>query len=172
MKKLTKKVLLEHLDKSEKEDIINEIITLFGKFENVKEFYRAELSGGTNPVLETYKKKITKAYSSINPSERRTNRNVNKLIIDFKKVCIYRNELIDILLFRVESGVEAFIRNNKRSETFYNSIVTSFKDAVNIIVSEKIMEEFQQRIFSIIKNSEAGKYSTKERMEEMIRNFD
>src|ERR1700722_13075444 len=108
--KFTKKSLLKHLAKSDKEDIIQEVMTLFDKFKNVKEFYAAELSDEANPLLEGYKKKITKAYSSENPKERRTNLNVNKLINEFKKIRIYEHELVDLMLHRVECGVEAFNR--------------------------------------------------------------
>ena len=167
MKKFTKKALIEHLFKSDKQDIIKEIMILFEKFENVKEYYKAELSD-SNRVLETYKKKITNAYSAGNPSERRTNMNVNKLIVNFKRIYIYRNEFIEILLHRAECGVEAFNRNSKRSETFYNCIVNSFKEAVKIIVSEKNVYEYEQRISTLIKNSVAGNYHIKERMESIV----
>ena len=167
MKKFTKKSLLEHLFKSEKEDIIKEVTTLFEKFENVKEYYKSELSD-KNPVLETYKKKITKAYSSSNPSERRTNMNVNKLIKAFKKISIYQNEAIDLLLHRTRCGIEAFNRNEKRSETFYNSILNSFEEAVKIIVSEKRNEEYEKEISGLVENAEIGKYLIKERMQDIV----
>src|SRR5690348_13438530 len=98
MKKFTKKQLLDHLAKSEKEEIIQELLVLFEKFQNVKEFYKAELSTEDNPMLENYKKKITLAYSSDKASERRTNMNLNKLISGFKRIMIYQKEIIDLLL--------------------------------------------------------------------------
>ena len=119
MSKLTKKSLIKHLDKSDKEDIIREVLTLFDKFKNVKEFYTAELTDAANPMLERYKKKITIAYSSENPKERRTNLNVNKLIKEFKKISIYERELADLMLHRVECGIAAFSKNMNRSATFY-----------------------------------------------------
>ncbi|MGP8215824.1 MAG: DUF6155 family protein [Bacteroidia bacterium] len=168
MHKLTKKALLKHLNKSDKEDIIREVISLFDKFKNVKEFYAAELSDEANPMLEAYKKKITKAYSSANPKERRTNMNVNRLISEFKKISIYERELADLMLYRVECGVAAFRRNNKRSATFYNCIIASFEDAVKLITANNYMNELRKRIDKIIKDSEAGKYGITERMEEIL----
>ncbi|HVA97498.1 MAG TPA: DUF6155 family protein [Bacteroidia bacterium] len=172
MKKLTKSALIKHLQKSEKEDIINEIIRLFDTFKNVKEFYKAELSQEENPVVETYKKKITKAYSSANPSERRTNLNVNKLITDFKKTNIYSDDLIEILLHRVEVGVEAISRNNKRSETFYKCIISSFKQAILLMDSEITQQKFEQRIAQIIKKSEKGKFAVSEQLADIAINYE
>jgi hypothetical protein len=163
MKKFTKKVLLEHLFKSDKEDISKEVIVLFEKFENVREYYKAELSDNSS-VLNAYRKKIAVAYSAENPSERRTNMNVNKLIKNFKKISVYKSELIDLLLHRVECGVEAFKRNSKRSETFYRSIENSFEEACKLIVSEKSVSEYENRISAIIENSINGKYQISERM--------
>ena len=168
MGKLTKKALLKHLNKSDKEDIIAEVITLFDKFKNVKEFYQAELSDDSNPILDKYKKKIAKAYSLPNPKERSTNINVNKLINEFKKICIYDRELADLMLYRVECGIEAFTRNNKRSATFYNCIVVTFEDAIKLIVGDQSINEFKQRIDRVVKNAAKGKYDVKERMEMVV----
>lgn len=168
MKKLTKKNLLEHLNKSDKEDLITEVVTLFEKFDNVKEFYRGELSADNNPVLDTYKKKITQAYLKVNPKERSTNLNVNKLIAAFKKVNLYKDELIDLNLHRVECGVAAFARDKNRTETFYNCILKSFEEAVNIIVSQNLVAEYETRLESIIKNTGEGKYEIRSKLQSIF----
>jgi len=167
MGKLTKKALLKHLNKSDKDDIISEVITLFDKFKNVKEFYQAELSQDSNPALEKYKKKIAKAYSLPNPKERSTNINLNKLINEFKKICIYDRELADLMLYRVECGIEAFTHNNKRSATFYNCIAVTFESAIKLIISDGSIEDFRQRINKIVKNTSEGKHNINERIGEI-----
>jgi len=167
--KFTKKTLLKHLAKSDKEDIIREIITLFDKFKNVKEFYAAELSDAENPLLESYKKKITYAYSSANPKERRTNMNVNKLIKEFKKVSIYEREVADLMLHRVECGVEAFKRDNNRSATFYNCIVTSLEEAASIISANDYSDEFRDRTLGISRGSQLAKYGVDARIKEITK---
>lgn len=164
MAKFTKKALLKHLNKSDKEDIIREVVTLFDKFKNVKEFYTAELTDDANPLLETYKKKITKAYSLANPKERSTNANVNKLINAFKKISIYEREIIDLLLHRVECGVAAFNRNNNRSATFYNCIANSFEEAISSITATDYSSEFKPRINKILVASKAGKFGFQARI--------
>lgn len=163
MAKLTKKSLIKHLTKSDKEEIIREVLTLFDKFKNVKEFYTAELTEEANPLLERYKKKITIAYSSVNPKERRTNMNVNKLIKEFEKICIYERDLADLMLHRVECGIAAFRRNNNRSATFYNCIASTFEEAIELISADNSSDEFKQKIERIIKGSEGGKFGIKER---------
>lgn len=171
MSKFTKKALLKHLQKSDKEDIINEVVTLFDKFKNVKEFYKSELSDEADPLLDKYKKRITEVYSLSNPKERSTNINLNRLIKDFKKVSIYERELADLMLHRVECGIIAFTKNNKRSATFYNCIISTFEDSIKLIISDNYLEEFKPRIDKIIKNSGKGKYKTKDRMEEILDKF-
>jgi hypothetical protein len=167
--KLTKKSLLKHLSKSDKEDIIREVIILFDKFKSVKEYYTAELTDDKNPLLENYKKKITKAYLLKNPKERSTNININKLINEFKKINIYNHEIVDLLLHRTECGIAAFNRNNKRSATFYNCITTTFKEAITLITADNSLSEFQERIDKIIKTSKAGKFEIREKFKEAVR---
>jgi hypothetical protein len=167
--KLTKKALIKHLTKSDKEDIVQEVLTLFDKFKNVKEFYTAELTGEANPMLERYKKKITIAYSSENPKERRTNLNVNKLIKEFKKISIYERELADLVLHRVECGISAFQKNANRSATFYNCITNSFEDAIKLISANDYQDEFRQRVHQILKSSGQGKFGIQERLEEITK---
>ncbi|HTB30494.1 MAG TPA: DUF6155 family protein, partial [Bacteroidia bacterium] len=137
------------------------------KFKNVKEFYTAELTDETNPLLERYKKKITIAYLLENPKERSTNLNVNKLIKEFKKTSIYERDLIDLMLHRVECGVAAFRRNANRTATFYNCIFSSFEDAVKLISGNDLLPEFKTRINKIIQQSETGKFGIRERMKDI-----
>ncbi len=168
MPKLTKKALLKHLSKSDKEDIIREVVTLFDKFKNVKEFYTAELTDEANPMLEWYKNKITIAYALANPKERSTNINLNKLIKEFKKISIYERDTADLMLHRVECGVAAFNKNSKRSPTFYNCILTSFQETCTLISANDYADEFKSRIAAILKNSKEGKFEIQERMKEII----
>ena len=167
-KGLPKKALLKHLAQSEKEDIIKEVLTLFDKFNNVKEYYTAELTDDANPMLERYKKKITLAYSSGNPKERRTNMNVNRLLKEFKKISIYERETADLMLYRVECGVAAFRRNNNRSPTFYSCIATTFEDALKIISIDNSIDEFRKRINKILKDSKPGKCGFSERLKNIL----
>ncbi len=169
MPKLTKKALLKHLDKSDKEDIIREVVILFDKFKNVKEFYAAELTDAANPLLERYKKKITDAYSAGNPKERTTNLNINKLIREFKKISIYERELADLMLHRVECGIAAFRKNTNRSATFYNCIGSTFDEAIELIFANNYQDEFKTRIHRIIKSSEPGKFGIQTRITEIAK---
>jgi hypothetical protein len=165
MAKLTQKALLKHLNKSEKEDIINEIMVLFNKFKNVKEFYQAELLNEASPTIESYKRKMKTAYEKPNPKEKTTNANINRLLKEFKKINIYDRDMADLLLYRVECGVAAIKRNNKRSSTFYNCILTSFQEAIRLIVADNSLPKFKDRIDKIIKSSEVGKFDIQDKMD-------
>ena len=164
MPRLTKKALLKHLNKSDKEDIIREVVTIFDKFKNVREFYSAELTDEANPLLLKYKRKIAEAYARPNPKEKTTNSNINRLVAEFKKVSIYNRDTADLMLYRVECGVAAFGHDINRTATFYNSILTTFDTAIRLIYSEGYEEEFKVRIKKVVKDAEPGKYAIAERM--------
>lgn len=167
MARLTRKALLSHLNKSDKEEIVGEVITLFDKFKNVREFYAAELMDEKNPLLERYKNKIAEAYSKPNPKERTTNINLNRLITEFKKISVYNREVIDLMLYRVECGVNAFVLKNRRTSTFYKCILATFEEAVKIMVADGSTNEFRVRVKKILKDAEPGKYEIAERMRDI-----
>ena len=169
MARLTKKALVKHLDKSDKEDIIREVVILYDTFKNVKEFYQSELSEDANPSLEKYKRKIHEAYSRPNPKERTTNANLNRLLKEFKKISIYDRELADLMLYRAECGIAAIKKNNKRSATFYNCILATFKEAVHLITADGSMNEFKPRIDKICKDAAKGRFDIKKEMENSIK---
>ncbi len=165
MTKLTKRHLLKHLNKSDKQDIILEVLTLFCKFKNVKEFYKAELSEDGNPLLANYKKRISEAYTAANPKERRTNLNLNRLLREFRKVSISEQDVIDLMLHRVECGLAAIERNGKRSAAFCNCILSTFRDAIKLIDNQVIINDNKVRIEKIIESAKPGNYNLKGRME-------
>ncbi len=168
MKKLTKRALLEHLHQSDKEMLVEEILHLFNKFSNVKEFYQAELSSEGTPLLERYKKKIAEAYAAANPKDRSTNKNIDTLLRDFRKVSVHSEELIDLLLYRAECGLEAAKRNPLRPRAFYNCLLRSFSEALKQIRSIDSDEQYRKRIQGILKNSEGAKFGMEDLMQDAV----
>jgi len=162
MKKLTKKKLASHLEQCDKEEIIKEVITLFDKFKNVKEFYANELSNEGSPLLDKYKKTIADAYAGANPSDRRTNTNLNKLLRDFKKISVFPSEQVELSIYRVECAMDAIDRNSRRTEAFYNAVINSFNEAIKVIRAKELGEEFSQRIATIVKNCPQGRFNLKQ----------
>jgi hypothetical protein len=169
LSRLSKRKFISHLNRLDKQDIIDEVVQLFNKFSVVKEYYKAELAGEANPLLAKYKMKIEKAYAAPNPKERTTNINLNRLISGFKKISVSEYDTIDLMLHRVECGLEAVKRNNRRTATFYRCIISTFDEAMELMKPDIVWEEHRERIMLILAASEVGRQDLTARLEALLR---
>jgi len=145
MPRLTKTALQKHLQHLDKEELIAEMVRLFGKFKMVNEHFQMEYGDDTREVVDAYKQKIRKAYFSNRRIRRPRTASVKKLIAEFKKVALFEYDTIDLLLYRVENSIEFAHVNGYMSEAFYKSILSAFTEAVQLIAKNNAWGEFKVR---------------------------
>lgn len=145
MPRLTKTALQKHLQQLEKEELIAEIVHLFGKFKMVNEHFQMEYGEDTKEVVNTYKHKIRKAYFSGRRIRRPKTASVKKLIAEFKKVALFDYDVIDLLLYRVENSIEFAKTYEYMTEAFYKSILSAFAEAIGLIVKVNVWSDFRDR---------------------------
>ena len=167
MPRFSKKTLLHHLEQLETEELREEVIRLYDKFNQVKEYYQSELSEGENPLLESYKKRIRSAYFPKTGKGRRKNSRVRKLLGEYKKVAVFDYDMIDLLLFRVECGVEYATEFREKKERIYTAIIGSFEEAVLLMKASPIHENFVVRCEQIIAKAPSDLYGFKEKLAEI-----
>ena len=100
----SKNGLLRHLEELEKEDLIAEIEKLCQKFEEVKKYFEIELSGDASKYVSAAKKKITAQFWFSNGNMRFNPKSskLNNIIKEFEQVSIYKQDVIELYLFRIE----------------------------------------------------------------------
>jgi len=115
--------LLKFLNELEKEELIEEIEKLCAKFEIVKKYFEIELSGDATRFVVNAKKEIHKQFYFSggglrgNPKASR----LNAILKEFEKVSIYKEDIIDLLLYRIEETF-AYAKDNRNiSEALYSS---------------------------------------------------
>ncbi len=89
MAKTTKLSLKKHLDELEKKELVEEVLKLYSKFSQVKEFYQMELSEDTKAFVEGYKKKIKAIYFPARGYGHPRASAIRRLISNFKKVAVF-----------------------------------------------------------------------------------
>jgi hypothetical protein len=145
MPRLTKAALQKHLQHLEKEELIAQLLQLFGKFKMVNEHFQMEYGEDTQEVVNAYKHKIRKAYFSNRRIRRPRTASAKKLITEFKKVALFEYDIIDLLLFRVENSIEFADKNGYMSDAFYKSILSAFGEAIQLMSKSNLTAEFKDR---------------------------
>lgn len=154
MAKITKLSLKKHLDELEKKELVEEVLKLYTKFSQVKEFYQMELSEDTKAFVESYKKKIKAIYFPARGYRYPRASAIRRLISKFKKVAVFDYDVVDLLLYRVENGIAYSKTFGGIDEAFYTSIESSYDEALKLIIKSNLLSEFKDRCQEIVNGSE------------------
>lgn len=154
MKKINLRDLKQYLNQKSKVELINEISDLFGKFENVKNYYTTKINpDNAKQVLQKFKDIIKKEFF---PSRGYGNAKLSvarKAISDFKKVTNSKKELADIMLFYVEMGVEYTNTYGDINESFYTSMESMYEKVLKYIFDQGLQDQFIDRCEEIVKDT-------------------
>ena len=149
MPRLTKAALQKHLNHLEKEELVDQILTLFAKFKGVNEHFQMEFGESTQGVVDVYKARLRKVFFGPRVRFPRLSA-AKKIIAEFKKVALFEYDLIDLILYRVENSIEFVNGRNYPVENFYRSIESSLAEALKLIVNGKSEAEFKERCEKIV----------------------
>lgn len=109
-----------------------------------------ELGQDTNAVLDEYKALVKKEYLPKRGYPRASSRESKKVITAFKKIAIFKKDVIDLMLYRVEVMIVFSNEFGYLDEPFVLSIERTFEDACKLIQSERLASFFKQRCLDIL----------------------
>lgn len=126
-----------------KEELIKELQKLYGKFDSVQQYYKLELSEDSEAVLAEFKAKIKKEYFPTRGYGAARNNVSRKVIIEFKKISVHPKDVVELLLYRVEKMLEFTLTYGDIDEPFYNSLISSFEQACELIEKEQLQTYYK-----------------------------
>lgn len=145
--------LKKHLQSLTQEDLVEEILKLAKRFKDVKAYYDMDLGGEARQkaILDDYKKKLDKDFvpRDGHPSISKQ----RSLISEFKKISVFPYDVIDLLLYRVECGVDFTNSYGDMWEGYYDSIAGSYEEALKLIQKNGLKSHFLNRCLIISKES-------------------
>ena len=143
------------LDEMTLDELKQEILKLYNKLPQVKDFYNQDLmtEEERQEVLNKFKEKIYKEFwtSKGNPKGMINNSTIKNTISDYEKICLFAFDLVDLLLYRVEIATEYAEQFGGMAESNYNASITTFKKAMKIIQENSFLSHFEIRIKIIFK---------------------
>ena len=151
---MSKRDLKKYLSELNKEQLEEQIIELYEKFNPVKVYYNFVFNPKEDSLLQECKLKISNEYFPIKKLGRRSKPKMRrsvaqKLIKHFIGLGVDPFVIADVMLYNIEIAQTYSGENLIKQELFYKSMFNSFEQAVEFIISNGIYNEYEfERIIS------------------------
>ena len=169
---MSKRALKKYIGSLEKEDLEEQILDLYTRFDDVKTFYNFVFNPNEDKLVKEAKFKISKEYFPPNNRRPKTRRSVaHKLIKHFLKLEMESHSLADVMFYNVEIA-QTYSKNKENiTESFQKSIFKSFEQAVNFVIDKGISAEFINRIHQISEEAEEQNWTNSYQFDQLNDRF-
>jgi hypothetical protein len=170
---MSKRDLKKYLSELNKEQLEEQIIDLYEKFQPVKVYYNFVFNPKEESLLQDSKLKISNEYFPIKKLGRRSKPKMRrsvaqKLIKHFVVLGVDPFVIADVMLYNIEIAQAYSSDNPIKQELFFKSMFNSFEQAVEFIISNGIYAEFKTRIGSIFQETVDQKWINQYEFERII----
>lgn len=160
---MSKRQLTEFLNDLNKQELKEQVIDLYHRFKDVKEFYDFSFDPKEEERLRLAKTKISREYFPEKGKKAKKRRSVAQKHIRKLQQLEANPELIaDIMLYAIEVAQTYSAQNAMKQQAFYKSMLTSFRAALVWIDKNGLFSDFQDRIETIITQSRAQNWMNTE----------
>jgi hypothetical protein len=170
---MSKRDLKKYVSELNKEQLEEQIIDLYEKFQPVKVYYNFVFNPKEESLLQDSKLKISNEYFPIKKLGRRSKPKMRrsvaqKLIKHFVVLGVDPFVIADVMLYNIEIAQAYSSENLIKQELFFKSMFNSFEQAVDFIISNGIYAEFKTRIGSIFQETVDQKWINQYEFERII----
>lgn len=147
---MSKRELRKYLKGLTKEQLEDQIVDLYERFKQVKEYYDFAFNPNENELIEQCRFQISKEYYPIGSRKAKMRRSVAQKWI--KKLTLLDADatlLADVMFFNIEIALTFSGEHIIRQESFFTSIYKSFDEALRFVSEKGILTEFRGRIEKI-----------------------
>lgn len=176
---MSKRDLKKYLAELNKEQLEEQIIELYEKFSPVKVFYDFVFNPKEDKLLQESKTKISHEYFPIKkagakwrPKAKMRRSVAQKIIKHFISLGVDPFVIADIMFYNIEIAQTYSSGNFIKQELFYKSMLNSFEQAVNFVISNGILNEFKARIIAVQKETLQQKWKNKYDFEAILDKID
>ncbi len=152
---MSKRALKKYLKSLDKEQLEEQILDLYQRFDDVRIFYNFVFNPREEKLVQEAKLKISKEYFPPNKRKAKARRSIaQKQIKQFLKLGVDPYATADVMLYNIEIAQTFSADRKNLNEAFYKSILKSFEEAINFIHQKGITGEFGKRIQKITAKTE------------------
>jgi hypothetical protein len=147
---MSKRELRKYLKELNKEQLEDQLIDLYDRFKNVKEYYDFAFNPNESALIEQCRFQISKEYYPVNSRKAKLRRSVaQKWIKKLISLDADSSLLADVMFFNIEIAQTFSGENFVRQESFFTSFYKSFDEALRYVSEKGILPEFRGRIEKI-----------------------
>lgn len=151
---MSKRQLSEFINELSKEELKDQLLDLYKRFKEVKEFYDFSFDPNEKKRLQEAKTKIGREYFPDKGKRAKKRRSIaQKHIRKLQQLEADPVIVADIMLYHIEVAQTYTIESPIKQHAFYKSMLTSFRAALVLITQNGLIPDFQKRIEEIITQS-------------------
>ncbi|OXA88367.1 DUF6155 family protein [Flavobacterium hercynium] len=176
---MSKRDLKKYLGELSKEQLEEQIIELYEKFSPVKVYYDFAFNPKEDKLLQESKVKISHEYFPVKkpgakwrPKAKMRRSVAQKIIKHYISLGVDPFVTADVMLYNIEIAQTFSSQGLIKQELFYKSMLNSFEQAVNFVISNGILNEFKSRILAIHQETLQQKWKNKYDFEAIIDKID
>ena len=151
---MSKRDLKLYVHDLNKEQLQKQLIDLYTRFKDVKEYYDFAFNPKENKLIEECKFKISKEYFPNTKRKAKCRRSVAQSYIrHFKRLGVEPSLIADIMLFNIEVAQTYSSEKEILKESFCKSMLKSFEEAINYSLENGLTNELSDRFEKITDES-------------------
>lgn len=166
---MSKRDLKKYLAGLDKDQMGEQFLELYDKFPDVKTYYDFVFNPKEDKLVGEAKGKIANEYFPVKTKRAKLRRSTaQKYIKHFLTLGVDAFAIADLMLFNIETAQKYSAKREMRYSSFYKSMVNSFEQAVNFIISNGIAPDFKARIFAIAEEVKRQRWENRYEFERII----
>jgi hypothetical protein len=142
--------LKKFLDSLSKDELIKHILELDKKYKPVQEYYQLFLTNDIVAVVHKYKQVIDNEFFPKRGEPKMRLSIARNAVSEAKKLGLPSDNIADLMLFYVETGVEFTMAYGDIDEPFYNSMESMYLKALKFMHKENLLDRYTIRAKAIV----------------------
>ncbi|MEQ8909666.1 MAG: DUF6155 family protein [Vicingaceae bacterium] len=160
---MSKRQLISFIKELDREELEAQLIDLYERFKNVKEFYDFSFSPNENKRYQEAKYKIAKEYFPENGRKAKKRRSIaQNLFKHLLKLEFNPQLLADLMLFNIEIAQTYTKDQTIKQAAFCKSMLKSYRHALVYISEHGLEIDFKNRVEAIVETAAEQKWENAE----------
>lgn len=151
---MSKRELKTYIASLKKRELEDQVLDLYERFKNVKEYYDFSFRPNEEALLTKAKAAILKEYFPPGKRKAKARRSIaQKTIRHYKLLGVDPWVIAEIMFYNIETAQAYAARKQPKQDAFYSSLFNSYDEAVTYMIQNGLKTDFLSRIEKI--NEEA-----------------
>lgn len=170
---MSKRDLKKYLASLPKEELEEQLLSLYEKFGEVKAYYDFVFNPKEEKLEQEAKVKIANEYFPIKGKRPKLRRSTaQKYIKHFLTLGVDPFVVADVMLFNIETAQKFSAKRELKYASFYKSILNSYKQVVDYVVANGMAPNFKERIATVNNEAHRQYWENRKEFERIWDNFE